>query len=282
MTVYLKQRSFFPFIDYALFDKKTLDINQYYKEKAICIEEPPKNVVPKLNSASIIMIHPDVFDKWTDILIELAKKNFMKKVKLFIIHGSDFFVDDDMLEAIHAFFPNAIFWIQNYIGLCDKCKLLPIGVSSDYNEPIIKNKLFAISYVSYNSFYREEFYQFLFDYEQFKLDYYTPITDQATYIKNLSGMYFTACPMGNGFDTLRFWESLMLRTIPIVKNHTFYDALNDYYPKLPYIKVSSWDELPALVESLTVEKYNEMMKDFDIECLKESFWISQLEQIIHS
>jgi hypothetical protein len=276
MTVYLKQSSFFPFVDYALFDEKTLNNNQYYREKAICIEEPPKNVVPKLNNASIIMIHPDVFDKWTDILIELAKKNFMKNVKLFIIHGSDFFVDDDMLEVIHAFFPNSRFCIQNYIGLCDKCTLLPIGVTNDYNELIIKNTLFAISYVSYNSFYREEFYQFLFDYEKFKLDYYTPITDQTTYIKNLSKLYFTACPMGNGFDTLRFWESLMLRTIPIVKDHTFYAALKDYYPKLPYIKVSSWNELPALVESLTVEKYNEMMKDFDIECLKESFWIQQL------
>ena len=82
--------------------------------------------------------------------------------------------------------------------------------------------------------------------------------------------------MGNGFDTLRFWESLMLKTIPIVKEHTFYDALKEYYPKLPYIKVSSWDDLPALVESLTIEKYNEMMKDFDIECLKESFWLNQI------
>ena len=68
----------------------------------------------------------------------------------------------------------------------------------------------------------------------------------------------------------------MLKTIPIVKEHTFYDALKDYYPKLPYIKVSSWDDLPALVESLTIEKYNEMMKDFDLECLKESFWIDTI------
>ena len=180
------------------------------------------------------------------------------------------------MEIMNAFFPTATFWIQNYIGSNEKCKLLPIGVVSDYNESIVKKKLFAISYVSYNSFYREEFYQFLYDYEQFKLDYYTPITDGLTYFKNISELYFTACPMGNGFDTLRFWESLMLKTIPIVKEHTFYDALKEYYPKLPYIKVSSWDDLPALVESLTIEKYNEMMKDFDIECLKESFWLNQI------
>jgi hypothetical protein len=145
MTVYLKQRSFFPFVDYALFDEKTLNINQYYKEKAICIEESPKNVVPKLYSASILMIHPDIFDKWTDILLELTQRKPLNNIKLFIIHGSDFFVDDAIMEIMNAFFPNAIFWIQNYIGLSDKCKLLPIGVMYDYNEPIIKNKLFAIS-----------------------------------------------------------------------------------------------------------------------------------------
>jgi hypothetical protein len=276
MTVYLKQNSFLPFVDYALFDKKTLEGNKYYKEKAICIEEDPKTVVSKLYSASIIMIHPDIFDKWTDILILLAQKKPLNNIKLFIIHGSDYFIDDEIMEIMNAFFSNSTFWIQNYIGCNEKCKLLPIGVIRDYNEPVIKNKLFAISYVSYNSFYREEFYQFLYDYERFKLDYYTPITDQATYIKNLSNLYFTACPMGNGFDTFRFWESLMLKTIPIVKEHTYYDALKDYYPKLPYIKVSSWDDLPAVVESLTIEKYNEMMKDFDIDCLKESFWLNQI------
>ena len=276
MTTYLKQKSFLPFVDYALFDKNTLEGNEYYKEKAICIEEDPKTVVSKLYSASIIMIHPDIFDKWTDILILLAQKKSLNNIKLFIIHGSDYFIDDDIMEIMNAFFPTATFWIQNYIGSNEKCKLLPIGVVSDYNESIVKKKLFAISYVSYNSFYREEFYQFLYDYEQFKLDYYTPITDGLTYFKNISELYFTACPMGNGFDTLRFWESLMLKTIPIVKEHTFYDALKEYYPKLPYIKVSSWDDLPALVESLTIEKYNEMMKDFDIECLKESFWLNQI------
>lgn len=279
MNVYLKQNSFLPFVDYALFDEKTLEGNIYYKDKSICIEESPKTVVQKLYSASVIMIHPDIFDKWTDILILLAQKKSLNNIKLFIIHGSDYFIDDDIMEIMNAFFPNATFWIQNYIGCNEKCKLLPIGVVSDYNEIIDKKKLFAISYVSYNSFYREEFYQFLYDYEQFKLDYYTPITDRVTYIKNISELYFTACPMGNGFDTLRFWESLMVRTIPIVKEHTFYAALKDYYPKLPYIKVSSWDELPALVETLTIEKYNEMMKDFDIECLKESFWLDQINSI---
>lgn len=277
MVTYLKQKSYIPYVDYALFDEKTLKENHYYKDKAICIEEPAKNVVPKLYSASILMIHPDVFDKWTDILLLLAEKKSFDKLKLVIIHGSDYFIEDIVMEVINNYFPSTIFWIQNYMGTnINKNKLLPIGVNSDYNEAIIKNKMFSISYVSYNSFYRQEFYQFLYDNEEFKEKYYTPITDGATYLKNMSQLYFTACPMGNGFDTIRFWESLMVKTIPIVREHTFYDALKDYYPKLPYIKVNSWDELPALVETLTVEKYDEMMKDFDIECLKESYWIDQI------
>lgn len=282
METYLKQKSFLPYIDYALLNKETLETNQHYKDKAICIEEPPKNVVPKLYNASIIMIHPDIFNQWTDILLELVKRKSLNNIKLFIIHGSDYFIDDEVMEIMNAFFPNAIFWIQNYIGFNKNNKLLPIGIYRDYNNKIIKDNLFSISYVTYNSFYREEFYQFLDDNKEFMKKYYTPMTDLDTYFNNLSKVYFTACPMGNGFDTYRFWESLMLKTIPIVKEHTFYDALKYYYPKLPYIKVNSWDDLPALVESLTIEKYNEMMKDFDIEFLKESFWINQLNMLNYS
>ena len=84
MNVYLKQNSFLPFVDYALFDEKTLEGNEYYKDKSICIEESPKTVVQKLYSASVIMIHPDIFDKWTDILILLAQKKSLNNIKLFI------------------------------------------------------------------------------------------------------------------------------------------------------------------------------------------------------
>lgn len=278
MREYFNQQFLVEYVDYALLTKELLQLNKHYKDKAICIEEPPINVVPKLYSSSVIVIHPDIFDKWTDILIELTQRKPLNNIKLFIIHGSDYFIDGSIIEVMLALFPNATFWIQNYVGLLnDQCKLLPIGVNDDFTEEVVKQKLFSISFVTYNSFYRQEFYQFLKDNDEFTKKYYTVKTDMPTYFKNLSQLYFTACPMGNGFDTLRFWESLMLKTIPIVRKHTFYEALRDYYPKLPFIEIESWDELPALVESLTFEKYETMIKDFDIECLKESYWIDQIK-----
>ena len=282
MTTYLKQRSFLPYVDYALFSKETMKMhnNQFYKDKAIYFEDPPKEVVPKLYSAKVLSLHPDDFDTWTDILIELSKKNPFTNLKLIIIHGSDYLIDDILMEVINSFLSTTTFWIQNYMGInLKQNKLLPIGVISDYNSEIVKKYMFNISFVTYNSFYREEFYQFLKDNDDFTKKYYKMKTDMPTYFKQMSEVYFTACPMGNGFDTHRFWEALMLKTVPILKKHTFNEALRDYFPNLPFIEIESWDDLPALVDSLTVEKYNEIMEKADLESLKEDYWIEKIHTL---
>jgi len=282
MTVYLKQRSFLPYIDYALLSKQTMkmDNNHFYKDKALYYEDPPKEVVPKLYSAKVLSLHPDDFDTWTDILIELSKKKTFTNLKLIIIHGSDYLIDDILMEIVNSFLPNTTFLIQNYMGVnLQQNKLLPIGVVCDYNEEIEKKEMFNISFVTYNSFYRQEFYQFLKDNDDFTKKYYKMKTDISTYFKQMSEVYFSACPMGNGFDTHRFWEALTVKTIPILKKHTFNEALQDYFPNLPFIEIESWDDLPKLVETLTVEKYNEMMEKADFECLKESYWIEKLNEL---
>jgi hypothetical protein len=274
--MFLTQKTFIPFIDCALLSKETVDGNEHFLEKAIYIEESPKDVIKKLYMSKTIMIHPDIYDKWTDIILVLVQKKHLE-IDNIIICGSDYFIEDEILDVMFAFFPNTKFYVQNYLGFHKQCKLLPIGVIINFTNPIIKSKLCKISYVNYNSCYREEFYEFLSNNTEFMKEYYTSITDINTYIQNLSELYFTVCPMGNGFDTFRFWEALMVKTIPIVKKHIFYNTLRHYYPKVPFIEIETWDELPSLVESLTIEKYEIMIKDIDIECLKESYWINQIK-----
>jgi hypothetical protein len=92
----------------------------------------------------------------------------------------------------------------------------------------------------------------------------------------LSQFYFNVCPMGNGFDTLRFWETLMVGCIPIVKKHDFFDNLLFHYPKLPIIVVDSWKDLPVLLKTLTQEKYNELWESADISVLDNEYWIRML------
>ena len=68
----------------------------------------------------------------------------------------------------------------------------------------------------------------------------------------------------------------MVGTVPIVKKHDYYDNLLFQYPKIPIIVVDSWEELPALIETLTQEKYNSICTTADI-CMGEThYWIDKL------
>ena len=109
-----------------------------------------------------------------------------------------------------------------------------------------------------------------------------PKVPQDEYFKLLSQFYYNVCPMGNGFDTLRFWETLIVGTIPIVKKHDFFDNLLFQYPKLPIIMIDSWNDLPQLVETLTVEKYNLLWDKADISVIENKYWISKVQSILSS
>lgn len=61
------------------------------------------------------------------------------------------------------------------------------------------------------------------------------------FLKELISYKFCLCPSGNGLDTHRFWESLYLRTIPIVVRIPLYTYFSKFFPILI---VDSWDNIP--------------------------------------
>jgi len=52
---------------------------------------------------------------------------------------------------------------------------------------------------------------------------------------------FELCPEGNGLDTHRFYEALLLNTIPIVKR----GALTPLYEKFPCVIVDEWKDITS-------------------------------------
>lgn len=71
---------------------------------------------------------------------------------------------------------------------------------------------------------------------------------------------FELCPEGNGLDTHRFYEALLLNTIPIVKRN----SLVSMYIKFPCVIVDNWNEITEkncikwkkdLVDRVENEKY---------------------------
>ena len=86
------------------------------------------------------------------------------------------------------------------------------------------------------------------------------------YMNDIYSSKFCICPRGNGLDTHRLWESLYLKTIPIVIYHTHFKNMTD----LPILFINDWSEVTE--EFLNI-KYEEMSKkEYNLEKLKMSYW----------
>jgi hypothetical protein len=81
-----------------------------------------------------------------------------------------------------------------------------------------------------------------------------------TYLAHTAQSYFSICPLGNGLDSHRIWESLYLKTIPIVESTYNINFLTDKY-KLPIIRINDWGSLHTL--KLTENLYHQIMYNFN-------------------
>ena len=91
------------------------------------------------------------------------------------------------------------------------------------------------------------------------------------YIENLSVYKFNLCPSGAGLDTHRFWESLMVKTIPIVKSN--YLIENFVSHKFPMLVVEDWSELNQFDTKFYNTFYNEKENQFKNAAYKNfDYW----------
>lgn len=68
---------------------------------------------------------------------------------------------------------------------------------------------------------------------------------------------FVICPRGNGLDTHRFWESLYLGAIPIVKANDEIEAFGDR----PRLSVRDWNEVLQMNQQELEEIYRSLSAD---------------------
>ena len=81
------------------------------------------------------------------------------------------------------------------------------------------------------------------------------------FLQKLAGSMFCAAPVGNGIDTHRAWESLYLKTVPIVTKSKLWDE----HPDLPALVIDSWKDFdPSMISE---DKYAEITDGFDWQSL---------------
>ena len=97
---------------------------------------------------------------------------------------------------------------------------------------------------------------------------------QIDYLKEMYNHKFVISPESNCADSHRTWEAMYLGAIPIVQKTSGMSWFND----LPILQV---DNICNLTKEFLEEKYEEMMsKEYNLDKLKISYWLNQIQQDI--
>jgi len=95
-------------------------------------------------------------------------------------------------------------------------------------------------------------------------------------LENMARCGLVVCPEGNGFDTHRFWECLLVGAFPLVLK-TDHCARLARGLKLPHLALDSWDDLK---DSLRLREGFDLLKsqEWDFSALSAQYWVDKISQ----
>ena len=206
-------------------------------------------------------------------MIETFFKFFHQKIKsryVLLSHNSDFSFD---LENQKYLDEKIIHWFAQNINFDsdEKFSLLPIGLE---NRRYLKNGL-IYHFNKYKNSEKKHLVLLSFNEETTisrlkvkevlknnKLITSQMFKNSDLYKKTLSESMFNICPPGNGLDTHRFWESLLLNTLPIVVRSSFTSNLEKL--NIPALYLDKWTDLNEYKETELKSLYMEKINKIDL------------------
>lgn len=103
-------------------------------------------------------------------------------------------------------------------------------------------------------------------------------TGHKKYMDTLSEYKVSVCPPGNGIDTHRIWESLLVGTLPIVKKSPF--TKNLFSLGVPLVLINSWNELESINENFITDVYsNNLTKLREQRFTENLFWMEKIKNV---
>jgi hypothetical protein len=94
------------------------------------------------------------------------------------------------------------------------------------------------------------------------------------YLENMHSHMFVLSPEGNGLDTHRLWEALVIGTIPIEKRN----INNSFYSDLPICFVNKWSDIT--LDFLEKEYIRIKSTNYDLNKLTFSYWKDKINGTI--
>lgn len=256
--------------DIIITDKydKYLTITDKLKKKYIFFNNIKK--MAKYNNPKYIFCNTHNLDKFINILDKLIN-NFV-----LITHNSDNVITNKFDKIYNN--PKLIIWFgQNVIFKHNKIIPIPIGIANSYwahsciniNIDIVKTEyIFCNFNINTNITIRKKCFDII---TKLNIPFLKNINNKDNFSR-LAKYKFAICPEGNGPDTHRLWESLYLKTIPIVENTDFIKCLINQYPNIPLVILESFNELENLELNYNDYSINSNNSYLDYNILKQTIF----------
>ena len=198
------------------------------------------------------------------VKIDYVHRFFMNppsKPFILITHNGDLPVDNEYLRYMDN--PNLLKWYgQNIMTTHPKLQSIPIGIANEKwphgNESIFfevlqkdikKERLIYVNFDVNTNRHERNYCLSELNNKGLEMGGKLPFNQ---YLEEVAKSYFVISPNGNGVDCHKTWESLYLKSIPIVTK-----SINvDFYKNYPIIIINDWSELNLSI--LTVDTYNKL------------------------
>ena len=233
----------------------------------------------------------DVVFVKTDYLIDYLK-NIHKKINsryILLSHNGDKNFDSEILnfldhKIIHAFIQNLDLESYN-----KKIDVLPIGLENRrfmnsgilrnfrdkkvLNNASLKNNRILSSFSPHTNM--EKRHELSEMSKNIKFVDVKILGNHVNYLRELAKYKFNFCPEGNGIDTHRFWESLILKTMPIALKSN----INLEYKKLglPILLLDTWSDILTYTEDDLEAIYKKEFNSDDFQnILMFAYWKNKI------
>jgi len=204
----------------------------------LCRRYPIKFDHKSIKEGDFIFLNLDDFYSF----LQLLQNQKLPKFNL-ITHNSDLSFDDSKFNLISPFV-DKVFTINSVVNN-ERVTKIPLGFS-DRLVPVISsisldiNKKYLL-YLNFNihSGRIPERVDCRNYFSKFDWSKYEDLVPETQYYQNLMFSKYSACPIGAGLDTHRFYESIYFNTIPIVKRND----ISDLHSRFPCVVVNNWNEI---------------------------------------
>lgn len=216
-------------------------------------------------------------------LIDIYFRHYHTKINveyILITHNSDKNITEK--EYLHID-KNIIHWFAQNLKINHKenISLIPIGLENMRRLKFGRKKWFKnssnktndilFSFNLYTNYLkRQPAFEALHKNLEFQI-----FSDTHEYFENLNKSKFVISPEGNGLDTHRIWEALILDTLPIMIKTGFSKNLKDL--GVPGLYLNSWEELLSYDTNKLDEIYEKETRKSFLHLTQLKYWEEKIK-----